>query len=322
MRTTLVLTKRCNLRCPYCHISKSDTGMSDEVLSRAVDMAMDPANPVPELHFFGGEPLLEKESLLRGAHRAVMKARALGLTTTIHVSTNCLEIDRHFVQAVADLPFSFELSIDGSRGWNDTVDTKPGRFRDAVRRATWLIDSDAECFVNLVVTPETVSCLALNFEDVLSTGATRVNISPATGLAWTPSAAEELAAGLWEIYGKHIKKGHIRLLNLEQNADEMLFNREITVDCDGTVYSGNAFLYSDGATARQLTLGHVSQGLTTHDYFARRQPLSFYVENVFPRKITLSYSNIIHVLKSFRQFATQERLQGEWNTKTIRDNPL
>lgn len=322
MRTTIVLTKRCGLRCPYCHIHKSDTVMKEDVLFRAIDMAIAPSNPVAEIHFFGGEPLGEKQLLLRGAERAVTQARRLGRAAQIHVSTNCLDVDRRFVRAIKGMPFSFELSIDGSHGWTGSPDTKPGRFKDAVRRAALLIQSGAECFVNMVVTPETVPYLARNFEDLLVTGAARVNISPATGVVWTRAAAETLAAGLWEIYGIHVKSRRIRLINLENDVDDMLFNREVTVDCGGTVYSGNAFLYCTEDIARKFILGHVDDGLPAHVYHGRRLPLSFYVENVFPTDITLSYSNIIRVLKSFRMFAAKERLDGRWSSCTIKNETI
>ena len=304
-----MLTTRCGLQCPYCHIPKGRDTMSGEILDRAVDMALDPCNPAPDIHFFGGEPLLEKKLMLRGARRAATRARTLGRALTVHVSTNCLAVNEAFVRSAAGLPFSFELSLDGSRGWNGAAHTKPGRFRDAARGAALLIQSGAECFVNMVVTPETACSLALNFEDILSTGASRVNISPATGVAWTPASAQALAAGLWDIYQSHVRSGKIRLLNLEQNAGAMLFNREVTVACDGTVYSGNAFLYCADTTARSLVLGHVSEGLPTQAYYVRRRPLSFYVENVFPRAVTLSYSHVLHVLSSFQRFAAQERAE-------------
>lgn len=321
MRVTIVLTKQCNLKCPYCHISKRADRMGKDILLKAVDMATETSNPSAEIHFFGGEPLLERELLAEAVKQARYRAKQNRRSVSFLLSTNCLDADIYFIDWISEQPFSLEISLDGSHGSNSDNQcyTKPGHFKIAAKHASDFVKSGVECFANMVVTPETVGFLAENFDDVLSTGISRVSISPATGILWKKKAAETLAAGLWEIYKKHVRPGRIRLLNLEQAADDMLFNREITVDCDGTVYSGNAYLYSPDTLANEFKIGHVNDKLTLRDYYKRRLPLSFYVNNVFAPEITMSYSNVIQVFKKFRYYAANERMSGLWRNEAVED---
>ncbi len=60
---TIVVTRRCNLKCVYCHASvvgehDLSTDMSVETAKSAVDLIFQSANPELTIEFQGGEPLL------------------------------------------------------------------------------------------------------------------------------------------------------------------------------------------------------------------------------------------------------------------------
>ncbi|MBD3277522.1 MAG: 4Fe-4S cluster-binding domain-containing protein, partial [Candidatus Aegiribacteria sp.] len=62
MGFTLVMTRRCNFRCPYCY--EQDTlgindSISNEVIDRVIKLAGESSAKVFSVTLYGGEPLLE-----------------------------------------------------------------------------------------------------------------------------------------------------------------------------------------------------------------------------------------------------------------------
>lgn len=60
--TNLVLTKKCNLACPYCFVNKEDLTMSDETIRNSIHFLTNGAiknnDSAIRIGFFGGEPTL------------------------------------------------------------------------------------------------------------------------------------------------------------------------------------------------------------------------------------------------------------------------
>ena len=64
----LVVTHGCNLRCKYCFVRKEPERMSLETAKAAARMLMENARvsgAAPEINFFGGEPMLEYDTVIR-----------------------------------------------------------------------------------------------------------------------------------------------------------------------------------------------------------------------------------------------------------------
>lgn len=304
MRTVLVLTTKCGLRCPYCRVAKDGRTMSEEVMEAAVGAALHPDVPIPEIQFFGGEPLDEKELLLMSIGHSKRIAEENKKSVKFHISTNALGIDEEFIEKIPKRDISFEVSIDGSAGpamaATNTSD-KPGNFSRAAEGAKLLMREDIECFANMVVTPDTVPFLCSNFEEIIGLGFSKVHISPATGVRWPKADVELLAAQLWDIFNRHVKDNReFRLLNLEaRSSDLLLFNTEVTVDCGGAVYSGNAFLYAENCVAEKMKLGHVFDKESALSYYRRRLPYKFFLSNVFDPATTLEYVVLTKMMNSF-----------------------
>ena len=63
MHLTLHLTNRCNLACRYCYQRHGGEDMDFETAAAAIDRLATGNNP--GVIFFGGEPLLRKDLILR-----------------------------------------------------------------------------------------------------------------------------------------------------------------------------------------------------------------------------------------------------------------
>jgi sulfatase maturation enzyme AslB (radical SAM superfamily) len=312
MRTVLVQTTKCSLQCPYCKVNNNGRTMNREIMEAAVEAALHKDVALPEIQFFGGEPLQEKELLLDTVKHAARRAVELRRAVRYYLSTNAILIDAGFVKNISRDLFSVEVSIDGSAGPRHIVSNKNGKpyhFKKAVEGASLLMREKIECFANMVVTPETAPFLKRNFEEILYAGFSSVHISPATGLLWTNGDIETLAAQLWDIHGAFLNKNNdIKFLNLDpESATLLLFNREVTVDCDGTVYSGNAYIYSDPEAAARMKLGHVSERLSTTHYYKNRLPLKFYLSNIFPQAVMVQYLVLTRMMNSFAGYVNNQK---------------
>ncbi|MFH1540013.1 MAG: radical SAM protein [bacterium] len=304
MRIVLVLTTKCGLRCPYCVVAKDGRTMTEEVMEAAVEAALHPDVPLPEIQFFGGEPLDEKWLLFKSIEHAELMAMKKGRSVKFHISTNALGIDEEFIRWISKKKISFEVSIDGSAGPVEIASDaggKPWNFNRAAEGARLLLREDIECFANVVVTPQSVPFLKSNFEEIVGLGFSKVHISPATGIRWPKPDVEILASQLWEIFNQHVRGNrNLRLLNLEASSAELLlFNREVTVDCDGAVYSGNSFLYAGDSVARQMRLGHVFEKLSISNYHKKRLPLNFFLSNIFDPATTFEYLVLTKMINGF-----------------------
>lgn len=71
MPTTILLglTNRCNLSCDYCFVNQNATDMTYDIAEQSVEWALNNQKQKPEykvsINFFGGEPLLKFEEIIK-----------------------------------------------------------------------------------------------------------------------------------------------------------------------------------------------------------------------------------------------------------------
>jgi uncharacterized protein len=197
MNVSLVLTHDCNLGCTYCFAGeKFRKRMSDEVMHRALDLAFADGAPRVQLSFFGGEPLLEWELLVRATDEATRRAAAAGTQLVLTVTTNGTLLDEERVAWLNARGFFIGLSIDGVRAAHEA--TRPSRGG----KTTWarvlqgldlLIARQAWFETISVVDPANVEWLGASVKFLVERGVPRVSLNPNFGGTWTDDA---LAA--WE----------------------------------------------------------------------------------------------------------------------------
>ena len=89
----LVVTHRCNLECRYCFVKQKDEDMDIETAREAARFLAGNARragTAPAINFFGGEPMLRWEGLLRPLAREI---RAEGRPFRLSVTTNGTLLD-------------------------------------------------------------------------------------------------------------------------------------------------------------------------------------------------------------------------------------
>ena len=163
---TLVLTERCNLRCPYCYVPQQEDGagraMSEEVALAAVDRFLDraPAGKELSISFFGGEPFLERGLMERVVDHARSR-RPEGLTFS--APTNGTLLDDDALDLVRRSGMSLALSVDGT---SPAAQRPDARGRSTMERLEAAIPAvrDQDPMTRMTVTPDNVDQLCQNVQ--------------------------------------------------------------------------------------------------------------------------------------------------------------
>lgn len=163
----LIVSSLCNLDCRYCFIernpySTSEYGiMSPQIAIKAVNLLMSDfdydSGDVPEILFYGGEPLLARETI---KETIGFIRREYGDYPKITIISNATLIDRSLAKFFKDYSVGLGISIDGPKDINDS-----GRvFRnsvdsvyDAVCESINILKEERCSFgLSITVTPEVI----------------------------------------------------------------------------------------------------------------------------------------------------------------------
>jgi His-Xaa-Ser system radical SAM maturase HxsB len=115
-----VVTKRCNLRCAYCHAQGGDSSedMSLDVASRVLQYLFDVRNKSVTLEFQGGEPLLNWP-VVKFMTEHARKFNTLGKNLNIVLVTNLLLMDDEKMRFLIEHNVDVCTSLDGPADVHD-----------------------------------------------------------------------------------------------------------------------------------------------------------------------------------------------------------
>lgn len=113
-------TLGCNMNCWYCYEKRKDSVMSDAVAERVARSMESLCREEPRykrfaLSFFGGEPLLYFDTVVKGL---IARAREIcgryGKGLSLHFTTNGYLIDEAKLAFLDGTPVSFQITLDGN----------------------------------------------------------------------------------------------------------------------------------------------------------------------------------------------------------------
>lgn len=113
MKVCLVLTHQCNLACSYCYAGeKFNRHMSEDTAWQGLKLLLSEDDDL-ELSFFGGEPFLRFDTMVK-VSRTARKAAALNhRKLTIQVTTNGTILEeRHYLRRTAAQVFRRVRCLD------------------------------------------------------------------------------------------------------------------------------------------------------------------------------------------------------------------
>jgi len=130
-QATVVLTDRCNLRCKYCfdgyrNLRDAGGGVSMDWLSvhRTLDYvfrAVGAGCEIFDIHFFGGEPLLEFDVLRQATDYCREIAQTHHVTANLSISTNGLLLTPEIVEFLRANEYDVSISLDGPPQVHDSA---------------------------------------------------------------------------------------------------------------------------------------------------------------------------------------------------------
>ena len=175
----LNLTHACNLNCRYCFVEGPRTARMSLLTAKA---ALRWLAPVSHIAFFGGEPMLEFDTI-----RQIVEANAVsrdGPPPHYHITTNATLIDPPKANFLAKHHFSAIVSIDGPKELHDA--NRPtrkglGSYTDTLTGLLCMADAGIKPTLRATcLTPDQLLPAAQHLNELLADGlGSHVSVEPA-----------------------------------------------------------------------------------------------------------------------------------------------
>ena len=124
----LNISHDCNLRCDYCFASGGSFGgdkmlMTPDTARKAVDFLIEKSGSIKnlEIYFFGGEPLMNFETMKAAVEYARSKENECGKNFKFSVTTNGILLDDEKTEFINREMSGVVLSADGRKEINDSL---------------------------------------------------------------------------------------------------------------------------------------------------------------------------------------------------------
>ncbi len=188
----LNVAHECNLRCGYCFAGTGSFGgqrglMSPQVGKDSVDflIANSGKRKNLEIDFFGGEPLLNMETIREVVLYGNQKAQVAGKNLRFTITTNGVLLDREVEEFLSAHNIRAVLSLDGRPEVNDRMRHFPngkGTYEKIVPRIKHFTNSYPELYYSV---RGTYTRYNLDFtedaEHLLSLGFDKISLEPVVG---------------------------------------------------------------------------------------------------------------------------------------------
>jgi sulfatase maturation enzyme AslB (radical SAM superfamily) len=307
-RLVVIPTWQCELRCSYCWIPKQDGRvMSPHTLERSIEMLLGSEHDEVMLQFFGGEALIEWGLVQHGIAYAAERAAALGKRVSFIISSNGWSLDEAKLAWLSTFRVKFEFSLDGDPETQNVFraarDPRDDSYQNGIApRAAAIIASGIPHEVIMVVHPRNASKVMHNFFHVAGLGFQRIQINFALGVRWTSSQMTAFATGVLEI-GEELRRRwsqgeRLVFVNLERRPQPILLNGEVTVDWDGTIFGGNAFLHETKNKAK-FVVGHLDDCSSFDRYYLDSPHNTYLLEWSYPPDEAQNNNEVGKIFASF-----------------------
>ncbi|HOO26463.1 MAG TPA: thioether cross-link-forming SCIFF peptide maturase [Clostridiales bacterium] len=213
----LNIAHNCNLRCGYCFASQGDFGhgkklMSYEVGKKAIDflVASSAGRKNLEVDFFGGEPLMNFDTVKRLVAYARSLEKEHNKNFRFTITTNGLLLDKDKIDFINKEMSNVVLSIDGRQEINDRYRINAqgaGCYETIVPKFKQLVEErgDKEYYVRGTYTRHNTD-FSKDVEHLFSLGFDQVSIEPAvTDEDYEYSITEKELPAIFEEY-EHLAK--------------------------------------------------------------------------------------------------------------------
>ncbi|MEI6899270.1 MAG: SPASM domain-containing protein [Bacteroidota bacterium] len=274
-------TEDCNLACTYCFVvDKRKNKFSAEMGKRALDfLVLNSGNEKNLVYtFFGGEPLLEFESMYKVMEYSKEVLDKTGKKTSFNATTNGLLLTKEILMKCEGM-LPFLLSIDGNEKTHDKNRIRQngtGSFKEVFSKIELLKKYQGWVGTKMTITPETVYDIMENVDFLFKSGVNQFLISPSYEYEWSDAALKEYGQQfrlLGEYHRERVKKGdYFRMSFFERKADDIdcltglwgchAGRTHAVITYTGDIYPCTKFIGLEGYQCEELYLGNIFDGLT------------------------------------------------------------
>lgn len=117
---TLNISNTCNMQCAYCFANYGNYHSQDRIMSiekacKAVDRCIDYYGSIGEIKFFGGEPMLAKESVEAVCRHvsALESKRIINSLPVFRIISNGTVMSPEIARMISDYHINYIVSLDG-----------------------------------------------------------------------------------------------------------------------------------------------------------------------------------------------------------------
>jgi len=261
----LLITYNCNLNCTYCKSDRCTKKMPIEIALKAIDLTL-PNSGDLSINFYGGEPMIEKDNVLR-IMRYALKNRRKGQNISFSMTTNGTLIDEEFLKRANQFHLNISFSHDGVFHDLQRLDRRgKGSHERLWNNLRLWMHHQPESTVMCTYTPDTIYRLSETLDWFKDLGITNVSLNPDYHRSdWNEDVLNDQYSNIIDGYLKTIEIGanfHISNIDrkvfdiLHGNKKCVLSNTSITVNVDGEIYPCLSF-----CGMKEYRIGSVDTGI-------------------------------------------------------------
>ena len=198
MKVCLVLTHQCNLACSYCYAGeKFNRHMTDRVAGEGLKLLAEGDGDI-ELSFFGGEPLLRFDQMVKYSRWAREIAKRQNRRISFQVTTNATILEEKQLRFLEEYGYWTALSLDGIEEIQDI--SRPFTNGRGSGKLVWknverALERLSRVHILMVVTPKTIGSILNAVERLYRAGASRISLLPDLEADW--DSVKEEAQDVW-----------------------------------------------------------------------------------------------------------------------------
>ncbi|AZR73745.1 hypothetical protein BBF96_10320 [Anoxybacter fermentans] len=205
----LLVTRRCNLKCPHCCAK----ALEDDLKELTTDQWLSIVEQLADLGCLtialtGGEPTLRPDLL-------TIVDRIINLGMPCSIASNGANITEEFAEQLSNYgkEISVHISVDGPRDKHDHFRGVPGAFDTAIGAIRILSKAGVPVKANFMVTTESINWFMETAEIVVEAGASGITVGQLAPVGRSPESAI-ISYPLWTKFVREVtdkmKQGKIQ----------------------------------------------------------------------------------------------------------------
>lgn len=263
----LFLTEDCNLRCRYCYVPKKPRRLAPKVGREAVDfmLAAPPSIKKVSICFFGGEPLLEFETLKALVDYGEQRSKEVDKPISFSMTTNGTLVSDEVFDFLVGHKIRVNLSCDGgqkTQNANRKMVNGNGSFDLVDRTLKRLVKHNAKQGIRMTFDPSSAGAIYENVQYLWSCGVTNLSVVPAVECNWTEPTLAEARAQYQRVAEEVVERmregDHRRIGFMEKYVKRIATSKQrpkrqcgagnayVGISVDGDIYACHRFIAYGG----------------------------------------------------------------------------